>query len=281
MRTLLTSLLLVAPACQPGAIALDDEETDLPDETDVVDDTVDTDDSPVDDTDEPVDTEPDYSEYDGADLRVRFPVSGAIYPLTTGFPYEAVVVDANGAPLPFDDVTWTIPRGSQTGLSGQWAVPAGVYNVDVEAQLPNGDRLKASIGNVRVQSPYAGIWTGSIGIATFSEVQGQTIRTDCVGSLDFTVDVAGEVIDGRGGCSLVIPLLGTVDLTYDVVGDVVAPSIENGAIAIDIPFLQIPVPYEGGFPNPNTMRGTFAADLTILTMEGDIQARKVSPYVGP
>ncbi len=278
---LLPVLALLGSACQAGSIALGDDVADDPEDTGS-DTVVDTDDAvETDDTEDTEEPGPDTSMYDGADLVVTLPVSGAIYPLSTGFPYDAKVMGADGSPLAFDAITWTIPGGSKSGRRGEWPVEAGVYNVGVEALLPNGDRLKSSIGAVRVQSALTGVWSGTVGIATFTEVQDQTLRTDCVGTLDFDVDLAGETITGSGGCTLAIPLVGTVNLTYDVEGDIVGNTIENGSLLIDVPFLQVPVAFDGGFTSPNAMQGAFEADLTVLRMEGTIAARKITPYTRP
>lgn len=274
------ALMFAATACQPGDISVSDPEdtdpvnldgdTDLAEDTDVI----------AEDTDVPVDP---HHEYDGATLVVNEPLSAGIYRMISGIPFDGFVVDSTGKRLPFNQLVWTPRQDTSarfTGLQGASLVDAGIYTVDVVAAVPNGDNLRATIGGVRVQSYMTGVFSGDVNITAYTEVQGQTIQTSCIGAIDFEVDMAGQLLNGSGGCSLAIPLLGTIPLDFDIVGNIVEPDI-TGQVLINIPFLQIGVDWTGGFPSADRVRGSFSADLSLFTAEGRIDAHRVSDYVTP
>lgn len=273
------ALFVLASACQPGDISVGDEldTPNLDGDTDVV--VADTD-VVVEDTDVPVDP---HTEFDGATLVVTEPASAGIYRLVAGIPFSGYVVDAGGQRMPFDQLVWT-PREDRaatfTGLQGASIVDAGIYTVDVVAAVPNGDNLRATIGGVRVQAYTAGVFSGDINITASTEVQGQTIQTNCIGAIDFEVDMAGKLLAGSGGCSLAIPLLGTIPLDFDLTGDIADPDI-TGQVLINVPFLQLPVDWVGGFSSADRVRGSFDADLSLFLIDGRIDAHRVSDYVTP
>lgn len=270
-------LFLLTAACQPGDISVGEEkDTDLAnlDDTDVAEDT------DVVDTDPPVD---EHHEYDGATLVVNEPQSAAIYRIVNGIPLDGYVVDSAGKRMPFSRMVWT-PREDRaatfTGQTGATIVDPGIYTVDVVAAVPNGDNLRATIGGVRVQAYTTGVFSGDINITASTDVQGQTIQTSCIGAIDFEVDLAGKILNGSGGCSLAIPLLGTIPLDFDITGNIVDPDI-TGQVLVNVPFLQLPVDWTGGFPSADRVRGSFDADLSLFLIHGVIDAHRVSDYVTP
>ncbi len=274
------SLFLLTAACQPGDISVGEEnDTDLAnlDDTDVV---VEDTDVVVEDTDPPVN---EHHEYDGASLVVNEPQSASIYRIVNGIPLDGYVVDSAGKRMPFTRMVWTPREDSSatfTGQNGATLVDPGIYTVDVVAAVPNGDNLRATIGGVRVQAYSAGVFAGDINITASTDVQGTTIQTNCIGAIDFEVDMAGQILSGSGGCSLAIPLLGTIPLTFDITGNIVDPDI-TGQVLINVPFLQLPVDWTGGFPSADRVRGSFQADLSLFLIDGQIDAHRVSDYVMP
>ncbi len=270
-------LFLHTAACQPGDISVGDGDTDIPNLDGDTDVAVDTD---VPDTDPPVD---EHREFDGATLVVDEPQSAGIYRLISGIPFEGYVVDASGNRMAFNKLVWT-PREDKasvfTGLTGSALVDPGLYTVDVVAAVPNGDNLRATIGGVRVQAYTTGVFSGDINITATTEVQGQMIETNCIGAIDFQVDMAGKVLAGGGGCTLAIPLVGTVPLDFDLTGAITDPDVA-GQVLINVPFLQLPVDWTGGFPSGDRVRGSFDADLSVFLIHGEIDAHRVSDYVTP
>jgi hypothetical protein len=267
--------LIVAVACG-GAITLDEEGFDLPEPT--PDDT-----EVVPDEEEPVETDVVEEEeppdpYADAWLVVRQPLSAAIY--DGEVPLEAEVFDANDQPLDVE-LSWGFPRDPGSlfeGAQGVISLDPGVYDLEVQADLPNGDRLRSTVGGVRVQAARAGVYVGEMAIATFTEVQGQTLRSDCVGSLDFVVPADGESLSGEGGCTLSLPVIGTIDLAYTIEGEVTGDAVE-GEVAFDAFLFDIPLPWTGQFTGDEVLTGTFSGDLILYTLEAEVSARRVTRYL--
>lgn len=288
------AVTLGALACGPAELSLGDGDDDTP----VADDVADTpsveedsdagaDDTAVVDTatgDDPVeDTGPDLSIYDGATLVVLEPVSNGIYTSSGMLPMQAEVLDAQGDPLPFTDVTWTLDDATApvfTGLDGAPVVDLGIYTVTATAALPNGSVLSSTLGGVRVQHPRAGVYVGSIALTTISEVQGQEIRSDCVGALEFEVPLDGQTLEGSGGCTLAIPLVGTTDLDFTLDGGIANPGVA-GDVNFSTGLIDLPVGWGGVFQGPDTLSGGFSSNLFLFELLGEINGTRVTSYVDP
>jgi hypothetical protein len=147
-----------------------------------------------------------------------------------------------------------------------------------QADLPNGYRLSNSIGGVRVQHPYAGVYVGEIMLTATAEFQGQQVRSDCVGSLDFVVGVEGEQLTGDGGCTLALPFIGTFDLSYGVSGGIEDTSVD-GTIAIDAVITSVPIPWTGSMVGDDQVEGGFVGSLFNFELVGSLSGRRVTQYV--
>lgn len=274
--TFFATFVLLLAGCGSSIFddSFDDSDPDPPEESDPP--VVDTEPEPE-ESDEPVVEPPD--PYLNAYLVVYEPVSASIY--TSDVPLHAQVFDANDQPIEAEPFSWTLARGAASifdEAEGEVALDPGTYDLTAQVDLPNGDRLRSTIGGVRVQDERAGVYVGELAIASFAELQGQTVRSDCVGSLDFVVDAAGETLAGSGGCTLTLPLIGTFDLDYDVDGEIDGVNI-TGNINFDAVFFSIPLPWEGGFPTNDTVEGRFEGDIVIADLEGTISARRVTRYL--
>lgn len=224
-----------------------------------------------------------FSEYDGAMLVVNEPLSGDIYLRDEGLPFEGMIVDAEGAPLPFDDIVWTtdLEDGELlVGASGQEFVGWGIHTITATADLPNGDRLVYTAGGVRVQGEHTGVYAGNLNITLDAEFQGTPVSGSCNGGLDFVVDMSGTVLDGGGGCTVDLIVLGQFDVDYVLDASVFDDDAE-GNIGVDVGFFELPLEWDGRFENNSDFEADFAGGALLFDMEGTISATRVSPYVEP
>lgn len=181
------------------------------------------------------DTEPDYSEYDGATLEIISPVSGDFYPLGDDVEFEAVVYDAAGAELDFDDIRWTTTVDSAwegTGARFDDELDVGTHTISAVASLPNGDRLGWTVAGVLVQHEDAGTYVGDLSVDFTVDYEGTPLTTTCFGAATMYVDAYGETALGDSGCT--VSLLGyDLDTTYDFEFEVADQEIE-GQAALDL-----------------------------------------------
>ncbi|MCB9664983.1 MAG: hypothetical protein H6732_12785 [Alphaproteobacteria bacterium] len=281
MRHLPLTLLLAACSGEISLGGLDsDVDTDADgqaDDTDPADSPAPTDtgkdDTAEDDTGEPAPViDP---RFDEAVLVVAEPVPAGVYLLDEGIPLEGWVESADGVKLPAGDLHWTTTGEDFWGLEGAFDVEAGRYDVEVGADLPNGDRLRTTIGGVRVQDDLTGVYAGSVQIAAFFTYQGQEIRSDCIGALAFHIGAGGKQVNGSGGCQLSVFFTDPIDFTFDLTGTIDKPDV-SGALRVNALLIKLPIPWEGTVTTKNGLQGGFAADLTVARFEGSLSARRVS-----
>lgn len=247
-------------------------------------------DPPGADTPDEPEIDPEIARYDGARLVVDAPEPAFVDADGDGLLHLAGrVVDPAGVTLPFEDLVWTRVEGGRelwVGREGDAAIAFGTWTIEVEADLPNGDVLRATIGGVRVQAPRTGVYAGTVDIAATLNGLGVPLTTSCQGSLVFDVEMAGELIDGSGGCELVF--LGvnlTFGLEYDFVGEIANPGAA-GDVVIDAGFLGVPLAWGGLFRAGDVLAGSFqgfgigllgySLDLT-----GEFEATRVTVYTNP
>lgn len=282
MQRALVPTLALALACGGGELVVGDvddsdgsddppsEDTEVPVDTEVPDDT-----EPPEDTEPPVDPR-----YDDAVLVVEAPRAGSIHLLADGIPLLGWVEAADGDRMPFEDLEWQVRSTAFVGLEHVFLGSPGVYEVDVLARLPNGDRLTASVGGVRLQSPLTGVWAGSVTLTGTGEYQGQPLQTSCIGPFDFQVNMAGRLIAGSGGCTLPLIITSPIDLTFSVDGEVTGTDV-SGSLGVGLSVLPIPIPWSGTFTSPTRLEGGFDADLWLLQVDATLSARKLSPLLPP
>lgn len=287
-------LPLLVLACDSAEIQVDDTADDDLDSDRVVDSDpgpVDTD--PPQDTGEPADTAdtedtgPDTSMYDGATLEVREPQSASIHLLADGVPIDGVIRGATGQVLPFTDIEWSVRGSGEPPFVGRQAVAtdieAGIYTLDVQADLPNGDRLTQVINEVRVQSRLAGTWVGTARIVTTASFQGTPITSNCIGGIDLQIDLAAETVSGGGDCTVSLGGLGSFDIGLSIDGDIDDPDV-SGSIDVGTGLLSNTLPWSGRFRgglNNRTLEGAFQGTVGGLSLDGTIDARFVTPWGAP
>lgn len=102
--------------------------------------------------------------YKNASLVVESPISGNIYLVGDAMPLQGKIVDQDGTTLEFVDLVWKTNLQETpiaVGAAQEVFLDIGIHSISVSAELPNGDKLKETLGGVRVQSPLTGVYAGN------------------------------------------------------------------------------------------------------------------------
>ena len=230
------------------------------------------------DTDTDADTEPDWSMYEGASLRIVQPASASFLPLGETHRFQAEVYAADGTVLDEDfDVTWDSsvdPQWTPDGLSFDDAtIDVGIHDLTAEVELPNGNRLAHTVGGVLVQAEAAGTYVGTLSGGTTI----QQVPVSCAGGAVLIVDPYGEVVDGTAECLI---RLNNFELPLDFT---VESTLDQGAVDGDVTAEVFSFPI--AFPTEGTLAGEdldLAFKGTIIANEftGDIHTTRISRDAG-
>lgn len=215
--------------------------------------------------------------WDGARLVIDSPQSGAFLPLGSESEFKATVYDKDGNATDFDEVDWASDKDTAWNLLGHDVMDAslsvGRHAITAEALLPNGDRLAYTVGGVLVQSPYAGIYAGTMSM----NVAYDTYQVGCSGAANITVAATGEVVSGDATCQISIQ---GYDLNSGYVIDLAnAQGAVSGNIDLDLQFFQYPLPTTGTVTEDGKFDAAFSASFNIgaaITVDGAIDAVRVS-----
>ena len=220
------------------------------------------------------------SSWRNAELIVHSPLSPSFIMVGAPVVLSSEIVDDDGSTIEFDDVVWTSDLEGEIfrGREGEAYLDFGVHAITAWAALPNGDRLQATYGGVRVQSPTTGIYAGAVDITVTGEVQGTPINAGCNGAIDFIVDLRGQVLGGEGQCAVNLVIVEGFDLGYQVSGDILNNDVA-GEIALSAGPFPIPVGWEGSFSEDGILSGGFEGELLAFGLEGQLTARRVTRYV--
>ena len=211
------------------------------------------------------DTE-DLSMWEGAQLRIISPESGTYVVANQDFDFQAVVEAPNGDVLPFTDIEWISEMTSWSGLGDNFvddSLQIGLHDLAAVAKLPNGEVIRYTAGNVKVQAFGSGLYAGTFSVdGSFAAIQ-----FGCIGSAVIAVEPHGEVGTGDGDClvSLLgfgeLPLSFIIDLEIDPGnGNVTGTSGADlfGWFTFDFPTQGILRPVDQGFDL------TFAGDVPLM-----------------
>ena len=98
----------------------------------------------------------------GSVLRIVEPLPASVLPIEASHRLVAEVTNIDGDVVEVDGIDWVTsgdPEWSAAGsLVEDGLLPNGAQELTAEVILPNGDRLAHTIGDVRVQSRYAGTY---------------------------------------------------------------------------------------------------------------------------
>ena len=243
-------------------------------------DTVNANDTAVETTEpEPeVEPEPDYSMFENAELRILSPQGSEILPLNETQDFSAILVDAQGAEIPYDEIVWT------TDVTEDWtftatdfaddSLPAGVHTLQAEANLPNGDRLVYALGGIRVQHPFAGTYSGTTSIvATVPGWDGGETTVNCAGAATLVVNLEGTEAVGDSSC--ILNLLGEdQDTTYNFEIEITGSDLGGVAIA-DLVITQRDFPLTGEI-SIETLNAYWADTVYgFIDVEGRLELQRV------
>ena len=215
-----------------------------------------------------------------AELIVHAPMSPSFVIVGDPLSLSSEIVGDDGSIIEFDDVIWTSDLEGEIfrGPEGEAYLDFGIHTITAWAELPNGDRLQATYGGVRVQSSTTGIYAGAVDITVTGEVQGTPINAGCNGAIDFVVDLRGQVLGGEGQCAVNLVVIEGFDLGYQVTGDILNDNVA-GEIALSAGPFPIPVGWEGSFDEEGILSGGFEGELLAFGLNGQLTARRVTRYV--
>lgn len=225
-----------------------------------------------------VDTEPDFSRFEGASLRIVEPASGTFLAWQEPHTFRVELRDAQGELLDEElDVAWDSSSDAAWTPTGvelvDDSIDVGLHDLTAEVVLPNGDRLAHTVGGVLIQAEEAGTYVGTLSGGTTV----QNIPVSCAGGAVLVVDPYGESVQGSADCLIrldqfELPLEFAIDAVHEdgvVTGDAIAR-----LLAIDLEF-----PTEGGIEG-ETLELSFEGQVLTNTFSGDIRTERISRDAG-
>lgn len=230
------------------------------------------------DTDQPEDTADD-ALWGQTSLRILSPSSGAFLALGEDASYEARVYDGDGEEMDFEDIAWSSSADADWAPMGasftDATLGAGDHVITATAHLPNGDRLAYAIGDVLVQSAWAGTYAGTLTLAVTMEYDGVPYTVGGAGGATLTIDPEGVLVTGSGEC--VVNLMGyEMAMTVDVDMENLEGSLD-GEAAADLYIMAIDFDATGTVSEDGELEITFDDDiLGYAQVSGSITATRVS-----
>jgi hypothetical protein len=230
---------------------------------------------------DPIDTgeeEEDWSAWEGAELVVHSPESGALIWLGEEAEFEAEIIAVDGSSLDWEEVLWS------TDLDENWdaqglefendALIAGLHDLRVETTLPTGDHLVWVVGGVRVQHEHAGTYVGNMLVDATTEYDGSELTTTCIGAAILIVDAEGSAATGDSNC--LISLLGyDIEANYDFDMSLDGDDLE-GTAALDLTFSSMDFEALGEVED-GTMTASWADSLYgTVEMAGTLELERIS-----
>jgi hypothetical protein len=276
MRTLLPLLCILplAWSCRVyesvGGAKLDDTGPDA----------VDSDEPDTTDTGEPDTTDTGELDpaWDTAMLSILSPASGAFVPMEEDAMFEAVVVDADGDEMDWDAIDWSTSADAGWAYSGtSFSAPLEVGNHDITAstRLPNGDRLAMTVGDVLVQSVYAGTYTGTVYVEITIEYKSVPYTVSCAGATTIIVDREGEAAVGDSTC--LVSLMGydmDLAMSMDTTND---DGALDGQMAVSMVLFDVGIAAAGTVTQDGQLELDFADDVYgYAEIAGSVSATRLS-----
>ncbi len=217
--------------------------------------------------------------WDEAWLKVEAPTSGSFLPMDEEAAFEAAVYDADGENTGFEDIVWTSSIDEDwSGLGANFtddSLALGKHDFTATAHLVNGDRLAYSVGDVLVQSPYAGTYAGSVYAETSLEYDGVDYTFSCAGGANGIVGMEGEEITGDAECML--SLMGyDMDMAY-VIEATNTDGAVDGYVGIDLMFYTYEMDGAGKLTEDGELYIDFEGEiLGYLQLYGTVELSRIS-----
>lgn len=286
-RSLLLPLLLGASVgCSPSIVGKDADATGSLDTEDTVDDG-DEDGTATDGTtDEGEDEEEELSEEErelwaGASLAILSPSPSAFLPYGEEATFEAVLFDADGQAIDFDDISWTSDVGDWEGTGSLFdddSLELGHHTLTATAELPDGARLASQVGGILVQDDRAGTWVGTLQVDLSFEYEGTPLNASCVGTTFLDVAPEGEGAEGESTCFLSAVIFET-DLTHVFSLEFDGEEV-SGEAAIDIFGFELAFPAEGDIQDRELLVSWTGELLGYADLTGTLSLEQVSRDTG-
>lgn len=227
---------------------------------------------------QPTSTEPeDHSAYDGAYARIVAPTAASVLPWHEPTRFEVEVRSATGEVLPAGEVQWIASGDPDFEGTGEASfvddtLKLGTHELMAIVQLPNGDAVAHSVGDVRVQSGYAGTYAGLFSVdGTVTQ-----LTITCTGAAALVVGQQGVLGEGDGDC--LVSILGIdVPMTWDFALENL-DGVVGGDAGVDLlGFFSYRVPATGILdPQGVGFDVTFEADIPLI---GTISAFLAAPRI--
>ncbi len=219
-----------------------------------------------------------WPQYDGAMLKIISPASGDFLPWSEDATFSAEIVDTSGNVMDFSDIVWSSDIDPTWTITGTNVVDntlgVGTHALTATAELPNGDRLAYTIGGVLVQSPYSGIYSGTLQInAAYG-----TYAVGCAGATTITVDAYGQAVSGDAGC--ILSLNGyDINSSYIIAYDNTDGAL-TGTTSIDLSFYQYDIDTTGTLDTDGNLAADFTTDIAGMTLTGALTATRITRDLG-
>ncbi len=217
--------------------------------------------------------------WDVAMLTIVSPESGAFIPLGDEAEFEAVVLDTEGNELEWDAIDWTSDADDEWTYTAATftddSLGVGKHDITAATQLPNGDRLAMTVGDVLVQSPYAGTYTGTVYVEIAIEYKSMPYTVSCAGATTIIVDQYGETIGGDSSC--LVSLMG-FDMDMALGLDATNEDGEaSGEMAVDMMLFDVGIEASGTISEDGELYMEFADDVMgYADIAGNVDASRIS-----
>ena len=213
----------------------------------------------------------------GSVLRIVEPLPASVLPIEASHRLVAEVTNIDGDVVEVDGIDWVTSGDPEWAAAGSLVedglLPNGAQELTAEVILPNGDRLAHTIGDVRVQSRYAGTYAGLFS----ATVDTQGVQAPCSGAAVVVVDVTGESATGDASCvaglqGFELELQFIIDVTND------DGNLQGVAAADLFGFFQYDFDAEGSLaPEEQGVDLVFGGNaFDQLTVDGRVVAPRVS-----
>lgn len=217
----------------------------------------------------------------GASLAILSPSPSAFLPYGEDATFEAVLLDADGQTIDFDDISWSSDVGDWEAAGSLFeddALELGHHTLTATAELPDGARLASQVGGILVQDERAGTWVGTLQVDLSFEYEGTPLNASCVGTTFLEVAPEGEGAEGESTCFLSAVIFET-DLTHvfslEFDGDDV-----SGEAAIDIFGFELAFPAEGDVQDRELLVSWSGELLGYADLTGTLSLEQISRDTG-
>jgi len=221
----------------------------------------------------------DDGSWEGAQLVIVSPQSGDFLEWEVDHTFEAQIVSMDGEVLAFEEIDWRSSKDSGFELRGatvEGDLDVGTHAITASAVLPNGDRLAYTAGGVLVQSPYSGIYSGTLTVDLFAD----QLQTACAGGANLIIDPYGELVMGSANCFLSFQGF-DLDGEYLLSGEIDQGQLA-GEISVDLAGLfELPLAFDGEVTPEGELSGGFTGDLMgFAELDGTLTAVRVTRDTG-